>query len=342
MGSGDGAIPDGEVAGNPDLTGKRHVMANMSRAGKSDLRAKQGVLSDGRGMPYLDQVVDLGTAPDAGFANNGAIDAGICLDLDLVFEHGRARVERLGPAAFGVASEAEAVRADDCAVAERYVVAEAAVFPNNRVRVSKEAVSGTNAGVEDHVGEDDGVVAEHAMVTDHDIRADVCTGTELGCGGDDGGGVDTRAIRGSLVEGSNGKGEGILGITDAQRRNRELREPAFDDDSSGSRLAGGGGVLGVCDEGDFRGQSGSDSGDAGNGSQRGRRLAGVGRGHQICVEKGGEFAEGHAMRIVAGGDNRGGRGVFERNKYSAAEPRGRCPGVVKSGVGLSYDRQLNA
>ncbi len=83
-------------------------------------------------MAYVDQVVDLGAASDAGFAYAGAVDAGICLDLGIALYHYVAGLHDFVPAAglvfiSNIASfdlrEAEAVGAYYGSILEQDVVA---------------------------------------------------------------------------------------------------------------------------------------------------------------------------------------------------------------------------
>ena len=55
--------------------------------------ADRGAVAD------LDEVVDLGAGVDAGFADGGAVDAGVGLDLDVVFKDGAARLQDFVPGA---------------------------------------------------------------------------------------------------------------------------------------------------------------------------------------------------------------------------------------------------
>ena len=77
-------------------------------------------------MAYLDQVVDFDAGSYVGFADRGAVDAGVGLDFDGVFEDRGAGLDDLGPAAVRALGEAEAVGADDGTVLEDDVVAELA------------------------------------------------------------------------------------------------------------------------------------------------------------------------------------------------------------------------
>ena len=55
-----------QVTGNAHLTSEHTVVANMSRAGYTELRCCYVVLADHHIVTHLDQVVELGTDPDAG------------------------------------------------------------------------------------------------------------------------------------------------------------------------------------------------------------------------------------------------------------------------------------
>jgi hypothetical protein len=48
-------------------------------------------------VPDHDQVVDLGAGVDAGFADGGAVDGGVGLDLDVIFENSAAGLEDFVP-----------------------------------------------------------------------------------------------------------------------------------------------------------------------------------------------------------------------------------------------------
>ncbi len=124
-------------------------------------------------MSYLHQVVDFDAAPNASFTNAGAIDAGIRLHLDVIFQHRRAGLRDLFPA-IAIAGKAEAVAANDDAVLQDDVVAQAAVFTHDRVGVCEEVVANACSAIDDHVRQEYGVVANLDIVIDHDVGRDVC------------------------------------------------------------------------------------------------------------------------------------------------------------------------
>jgi hypothetical protein len=99
-------------------------------------------------VAYQDQVVDFGAASDAGFPHRSAVDAGIGLDFDVVFENCWAGLDHLVPGAVFLFSEAQAVAADDGAGLEDYAVAYAAVFADYGVGVGEEIVADFGALVD--------------------------------------------------------------------------------------------------------------------------------------------------------------------------------------------------
>jgi hypothetical protein len=97
LGGGDGAVADGAVAGDADLAGEDDVLADVGGPGEADLGAEQRVFADDEPWPTWTRLSILAPACDAGFADGGAVDGGVGLDLDVVFEDGGAGLEDLVP-----------------------------------------------------------------------------------------------------------------------------------------------------------------------------------------------------------------------------------------------------
>lgn len=112
----DDAVADAAVAGDTDLTGKDDVIADDRRAGETGLRADECVVADAGSVADLDQIVDLCAFTDFGSADGGAVDGGVCLDVDAAAEADRAGLRDFFPMALLVFGEAKAISADDCAV----------------------------------------------------------------------------------------------------------------------------------------------------------------------------------------------------------------------------------
>src|SRR2546427_7645891 len=64
-------------------------------------------------MSDLDQIVNLGSTSDVGFANTGAVDAGICLNLHIIFDHRRPGLDNFVPAAGIILGEAKTIAANE-------------------------------------------------------------------------------------------------------------------------------------------------------------------------------------------------------------------------------------
>src|ERR1700733_4927547 len=186
-------------------------------------------------MTHLNEVIYLRAGVNTGFADGGSVDAGIGLDLDVVFDDRGAGLEDLVPGAVGLAGEAEAVCADNYAVLQDNVVAETTVLAHDGVCMSEEVISGPGVGVEDDVGQDSGVVPDGDVIANDGIGADVGVGSNVGSGGDGGSRVDARWIDGRLVEELDCKGKGKVGIFDAESGGGEFGEAGFYEDSGGFR-----------------------------------------------------------------------------------------------------------
>jgi hypothetical protein len=64
-------------------------------------------------MADENEVVELGPATNASFADGGAVNAGIGLDFDVVFQHGRSGLMHLVPASVLLVSKAKAISTND-------------------------------------------------------------------------------------------------------------------------------------------------------------------------------------------------------------------------------------
>src|SRR5579859_12631 len=104
------------MTSRPSLAGKDRILAHFRGAGKPRLGTKQGIPADLGAMSYLRQVVDLSPVLDAGFAHAGAVNTGIGLYLDSIFQYCRARLHDLVPFSGVVPGESKAIRANDGAI----------------------------------------------------------------------------------------------------------------------------------------------------------------------------------------------------------------------------------
>ena len=79
------------VTGDTHLSGKNDVVADMRRAGKTDLGTEQGIFAHRGAVADLHQVIDLAAAPDPRLADARPVDAGVGLYLHIVGDDRRAR-----------------------------------------------------------------------------------------------------------------------------------------------------------------------------------------------------------------------------------------------------------
>jgi hypothetical protein len=173
LGYGYGSVADFDVAGDAYLSGENYVVAYIRRSGQAYLRDEQRVVAYGATVAYLDQVVDLRAASYASLAYAGAVDTGVGLDLDVVFDDYVAGLDDFVPAAEVVLGEAETVGANYGAILQQDVVSQVAEFSDYGVGVGEEIVAYGYSAIDDYVGEQDGVVSDYDVFVDHYVRTDV-------------------------------------------------------------------------------------------------------------------------------------------------------------------------
>src|SRR5215467_10954429 len=124
-------------------------------------------------MPYQNQVVQLGTAPNARFANRGAVHASVGLHLHVVLKHSGPGLRHLVPGAVLPSGKAETVSANDRAILQNDSVADAAVLSHHGMRVRKEIVTDFGAAVDGHEAMQDVVATDFRFFIYVAIRPDM-------------------------------------------------------------------------------------------------------------------------------------------------------------------------
>ncbi len=165
-------------------------------------------MSNGAAVADVDEVIELGTASYAGFADAGPIDAGIGLELGIALDHDVARLDDLVPVsgvcfvviAVTMLGEAEAVAAYDDSVLEQDVVSQSAELSNHSVGVSEEVVADADSAIDDDVGQENGVVSDDDIFVDHHVGADVRVLAQLGLGVNDRSRMNSGSIARCLIE----------------------------------------------------------------------------------------------------------------------------------------------
>ncbi len=162
-----------EVAGGANLAGEDAVAPNFGRASKADLPAEHGVGTDSRSVTNQDEVIELGAAADARFADGGAVDASVCLNFDIIFQHGGSGLRHFVPRTIFLFCETQAVPTDDRTILQDYAIADAAEFAHYSVRMSKEIIANLRPSINCHEAVQNGVAADLDVFVHVTIRADV-------------------------------------------------------------------------------------------------------------------------------------------------------------------------
>lgn len=264
----DRAVAHCEMAGGADLAREDAVIADARGASEANLTAKHGVATDLGGVTDEDEIVDLCAAADTGFADGGAVDAGVGLDFDVVFKDGGAGLNHFVPGAVGIFCVAEAVAADDDSVLQNDAVADFAEFADDGVSVGEEVSTDAHAAINSDETVQDGVFTEDCVFLDETVRADMRAGGDSGGRRDHRGGVNTRRVFWDFVEKFDCLGEGEIRIWGAELGEGGFARIALDFDAVFDKNGGGARglqivpIAAIGEEGNFTGSGLLDAGHA--------------------------------------------------------------------------------
>ena len=152
------------------------------------MRAQQRIFANVRCVANVNQVVDLYSARDAGFADAGTIDARVRLHLYVVADDDRRRLRNFVPVSFGGFGEAEAIRANHDAILQDHIIPDVYIFPDGGMRVREKFTANPCAAIDHDVRKDNRVRSDIDVLADDDVRADVgagpdfCRAIDDGCG----------------------------------------------------------------------------------------------------------------------------------------------------------------
>ncbi len=110
---------------------------------------------------------------DACFSDSRAVDAGIGLNFDVVFENGGAGLGHLVPRAVFLFGEAEAIGSDDDAVLQNDAIADTAVFAHDGVRVGKKVLADFCTVINGYKTMQNRMIADGDIFIHETVRADV-------------------------------------------------------------------------------------------------------------------------------------------------------------------------
>src|ERR1700722_4240273 len=99
------------MARRAHLPGENAAISDFRGACKAHLAAEHRVRAYFAGVTHLDQIIDLGAPPDAGFSYRCAVDHAVRLNFHIVLDDGDAGLAHLVPTPIGVARETVAIAA---------------------------------------------------------------------------------------------------------------------------------------------------------------------------------------------------------------------------------------
>ena len=173
-------IGDVDMADDAGLPAENDVAAGFCRTGNARLRDDDVVRADNDVVADLNEVVDLGAGGDAGGLKTGSVDGGVRADFDVIFDDDDAELLEFGVLALRVGGVAKAAGADDGAGLKDDAVADLAPFADRDMGMEDTVGADWTRAPMETKGYNLGVVADHGVLVDDDIRADLDVFTDFG------------------------------------------------------------------------------------------------------------------------------------------------------------------
>src|SRR3984957_3987255 len=175
-------------------------IAHPSSASQSDLAAKHGVFADFASVANLDEVVDLGPATDARFADGGAVHDALGLNLNIVFDHRGTRLANFVPASINLARKPVAVTSNHNSVLQENAISDARAFAHADVGMGEKIVANFYPAINSHEAVQHGVRTDLHVFIYKTIRPDMSSYSNP-CGFcDNSGWVNAWRVCGQRVE----------------------------------------------------------------------------------------------------------------------------------------------
>lgn len=169
----DSSITNFAVSRNADLSGQDYVTADFGRTRKPDLSAQKRPLPNFRAVSNLHQIIDLRTATDFRRSNARSVDASVRLNLNLILDDDRARLNNFVPAPFFVLRESEAIATDDDSILQKHVIPDSTALSHDGVSMSKKSVSDSCSPIYDDVSKKGGAFSKDNIIPNHYVWADM-------------------------------------------------------------------------------------------------------------------------------------------------------------------------
>src|SRR6266513_1862000 len=174
-------------------------------------------------MANEDKVVDFGAACYAGLPDGSAVDTGVSLHLDVVFEHRGARLKHFEPSPVAPFGKTKAVAANHYAVLQYDPVAKAAKFTHDGVRVREEIVANLRTAINCNETVQHGVAPNFDVFVNITVGPNMCHLPNPCVFRDDRRRVNPWRIAWRLIEKLDRLCKCQIGIAGAQRRKRRQR-----------------------------------------------------------------------------------------------------------------------
>src|ERR1041385_2285417 len=175
-------------------------------------------------MADLHQIVNFGAASDTCLSHAGPVNTGVRLNLDIVFDYGRARLHDFPPQAFVVFRKTEAIATDHNAILQDHIVSNPAKLAYYGMGVRHELIADPCSPVDDHMRQQYRVFPDLHVFLDDNIGTDVGSSAYLGRRVNNRSGMDYRGIAWRLVEQLQCTGKVKIRIFAAQHSSRKSRE----------------------------------------------------------------------------------------------------------------------
>jgi len=152
------------------------------------LTCQDGVLSYLDVVGDLDEVVDLGPAPDTGLAEGRPIDRAVGADFHVILDDDGAGLGDFLMSPILAFDIAEAVRSDNHAAVKNDIVSDTDVFADGDVRIDDAVLADPHPWKDRHQRKEDrpvpdlGLVPDHRQGPDGDVPSDFGGGRDHGCG----------------------------------------------------------------------------------------------------------------------------------------------------------------
>jgi hypothetical protein len=138
---GDDTVADRQMPGGSNLAAENHLISYVRAAGQACLSAKQSVLSDGRAMTDLNEVIDLRAAPDCRSSDARAVDDRTGAYFDIIRYYDGSGLRDLLPGGIRMPGIAKTIASYHNMVLQDNAQAETTLLTYDAVRVNEGLVA---------------------------------------------------------------------------------------------------------------------------------------------------------------------------------------------------------